>query len=1021
MPCLRSLVRTLRRPITRRPASRLHLEGLEERITPGFAAPTGYGTPANAMAVTSADLDGDGDLDLVVSDSQGVGPLKNNGNGTFGAYTNYGVGGTFPRWVTAIDMTGDNRPDMITTNDLSSDVSVLKNNGDGTFQAPFESQSFPGAHGVAAGDFNHDGKNDVAAGRTNGVVVLAGSGIGSLGAPVSYTTGFSPEDLTVGDFNGDGWLDIVTANYSSNNLSVLLNNRDGTFTPSLTLPTGSSSGPFDVVAADFNNDGKTDIAAALRGVGFIGVFLGNGDGTFGALNTFNTGHSVVRLAAEDFNNDGNLDLAAVGQASGTTTDFVVLSGNGNGTFQPFQSYAGTGDPTDIVAGDFNGDGLPDLASTSSWSPGNVAVMLNTSPPPGPATHFGLTGPAGATAGQSFSVTVTARAADNSLASGYHGTVHFTSDDTAAGLPADYTFTVADRGRHTFSVTLKTAGPRTVTTTDTSTPTITGSAGVPVSPAVAATFVLTGLPGSVTAGDANPVTLTVKDVFNNTVSGYTGTVHFTATDPQAGLPADYPFSGADAGQHVFSVTLKTAGPRSVTVTDTLNPSLTAGAAATVSPAAASRLAFGQQPTNTMAGQPVTPAVTVRVLDPYGNLVGTGTPAVTLGLGNNPGGATLGGTLTANAGGGVAGFGDLTVSGVGNGYTLVASSPGLTGATSAAFNVTPPVGNFSGTVYADANADGARQAGEAGLPAVAVFLDLNGNGALDPGESVQTTDALGNYAFTNVPVGTYTVRLRVLSGGGVPTGSAGGAMSVTVTANGSLTGRDFGEVPASALTPVHVYADRFGPHPNADGQTALVRGLYRSVLGRDADPAGLAAGLNALGHGVTPAALAAVFWNSAEHRGRQVDSYYRNLLGRDPDPQGRANAIAFLQAGSGEAALVEFVLGSSELAQAGDTVFATTLYRAILGRDPAPSEVANVVNYLQAGGNRQALVRFFAESPESYGRLVDSYYLAYLHRAADPNGRTNSVNALISGALTVGSLAAILLGSGEYQAQAQAATP
>src|SRR5262249_10310236 len=132
--------------------------------------------------------------------------------------------------------------------------------------------------------------------------------------------------------------------------------------------------------------------------------------------------------------------------------------------------------------------------------------------------------------------------------------------------------------------------------------------------------------------------------------------------------------------------KAAGSQTVTVTDLAAGSITGSSSVTVSPAAASQLAFGQQPTNVGPGATITPAVTVRVLDPYGNLVtGDNTDQVTVALGNNPGGATLGGTTTVTVSGGVATFADLSVSQAGSGYTLTASAAGLAGATSASFNV------------------------------------------------------------------------------------------------------------------------------------------------------------------------------------------------------------------------------------------------------------------------------------------------------------------------------------------------
>src|SRR5262249_32107468 len=152
-----------------------------------------------------------------------------------------------------------------------------------------------------------------------------------------------------------------------------------------------------------------------------------------------------------------------------------------------------------------------------------------------------------------------------VATGYTGTVHFASSDPQAVLPADYTFTAADDGLHTFTATLKTAGIQSITVVDE-----TGSAScserqvssVSVVPAYFETFE----EPTTTAGAAYSFTLLALDSFGNVLSGYTGTVHFTSSDAQGVLPADYTFTAADNGFHTFTATLKTAGIQSITVVD-----------------------------------------------------------------------------------------------------------------------------------------------------------------------------------------------------------------------------------------------------------------------------------------------------------------------------------------------------------------------------------------------------------------------------------------------------------------------
>lgn len=170
-------------------------------------------------------------------------------------------------------------------------------------------------------------------------------------------------------------------------------------------------------------------------------------------------------------------------------------------------------------------------------------------------------------GSSSSLTVTVTDASGETVTGYHGTVHFTSTDRVAVLPPDYTFTATDAGVHIFHVTLKSAGTQSITATDTAIPWIGGSlTGIVVRPAAASTLALSGLRSPELAGTAGLLTVTARDAYGNTATGYRGTVHFTSSDARAVLPADYTFTEADNGVHVFHVTLRTAGTWAVTATD-----------------------------------------------------------------------------------------------------------------------------------------------------------------------------------------------------------------------------------------------------------------------------------------------------------------------------------------------------------------------------------------------------------------------------------------------------------------------
>jgi hypothetical protein len=243
--------------------------------------------------------------------------------------------------------------------------------------------------------------------------------------------------------------------------------------------------------------------------------------------------------------------------------------------------------------------------------------------PGPVSMLRVGGPANPIAGAGYTYLVVAEDQYGNQVRSYAGTVHLTSSDTRATLQGDYTFVPADGGAHNLAVTFRTVGGQTVTATDTSNSKITGTVQIYDNPA---TFLLSA-PAGVTAGSAFNFTMTVKDFFGNVATSYTGTVHFTSSDGQAVLPADYTFTSADAGAHTFSATLKSAGNQTITVTDTATPQSTGTSAAiTVSPAAVAKFGVFGSASET-AGVATTYDVVIAE-DQFGNQVRTYTGTVHL---------------------------------------------------------------------------------------------------------------------------------------------------------------------------------------------------------------------------------------------------------------------------------------------------------------------------------------------------------------------------------------------------------
>ena len=215
--------------------------------------------------------------------------------------------------------------------------------GNGTFTSMIKFADVPGSHAwwVDVGDFNNDSYLDITVANwgTSSISVILGYGNGSFANPTLYSTGShtQPESVAVGDINNDHCLDIATANYAANSISIFLGYGDGTFRNFTTLSTGKGSGPSSITLTDVSDDNWLDIIVANYGSNNIGVFLGYGNGSFAEQMTFSTGNNsnpcVVRTG--DFNQDGRLDAAVANYA---TSNIGVLYGCGNGTFGNLQTY-----------------------------------------------------------------------------------------------------------------------------------------------------------------------------------------------------------------------------------------------------------------------------------------------------------------------------------------------------------------------------------------------------------------------------------------------------------------------------------------------------------------------------------------------------------------------------------------------------------------------------------------------------------------------------------------------------------
>jgi VCBS repeat protein/FG-GAP repeat protein len=291
----------------------------------------------------------------------------------------------YPQSVGVGDFNGDGKLDMVvpvySIGSSLPDATVLLGNGNGTFQ---DGPTFPlegkNVNNAAVGDFNGNGILDLAISLPDAgeVQILLGNGDGSFTplSPIEVSEGVFK--VGTGDFNGDGKLDLVVTAYE---VTVLLGNGDGTFTPEPSIPI--PGGGVATAVGDFNGDGIPDLAVANNSgssssPSSVTILLGKGNGTFRKLAASPaTGIEPLAIATGDFNGDGILDLAVTNQNGGYPEPgtVTVLIGRGNGTFKAGPAAPKTGSiPYSVEVADFNGDGNADLATANAGS-NTISVLL----------------------------------------------------------------------------------------------------------------------------------------------------------------------------------------------------------------------------------------------------------------------------------------------------------------------------------------------------------------------------------------------------------------------------------------------------------------------------------------------------------------------------------------------------------------------------------------------------------------------------------------------------------------------
>ena len=531
----------------------------------GTILPTG----SSPVDIATADLDGDGDLDLLltsyISDALTIAFGDGQGGFTLGVPIPVTNG---PRSVVTGDLDGDGDIDLLATNLSGGVVTVGLNDGNGSFTTRPVVVG-PGARGLGLADLDGDGDLDFVSVSydSNSLSVMLNNGDGSFVAaapPVLATGGTRPVQMTIADFNGDGRMDLAVTSNWDDSVSILAGNGDGTFAAPVQFATGF--GPRGIVAGDIDGDGNSDLIVANFNGASVSVLRNNGSGGFAAPVNLGTGYNPYDIALGDLDGDGDLDMVV--SNSGSSSLSIFLNDGAGGFSSAVETVAVGISPGGLSLGDFDRDGDLDIA-TSNFGSNSSHILLNTMTTYSVAAGSATEGTEAGTGGELvFTITRTSTSEAEDVSFTLGGTAEAGTDYTSpAALVASF---AAGQASTTIRIQITPDDLRELD--ETVTLTLTGTSGE----------------GRISVGSgAATATIMNDDAPNTAPSGADRTISMLEDGSRALTVADFGFSDAD-GDDFAAIVVSTLPGRGSLSLDGV--AVTAGQVISTAAIAAGRLVF-----------------------------------------------------------------------------------------------------------------------------------------------------------------------------------------------------------------------------------------------------------------------------------------------------------------------------------------------------------------------------------------------------------------------------------------------